>query len=158
MTATEHNSRDGDALRVQSPIDDAIAWHIELTCRTAIDGRRAARALAQWTQSFELGEAEFQLLWCLRAELGDGRDQTTLARELAISPAQVSAAVERMRAKGWICQQVAVGDRRRHLWQLSTAGQSLLDEMLARAAELRYEPADVHRSAGHGCLGREAAA
>jgi DNA-binding MarR family transcriptional regulator len=99
-----------------------------------VDGRRAARALSEWTARFEMGEAEFQVLWCLRTAAG--LDQTTLSTTLAISPAQVSAIVERFRQRDWICQQSAASDRRRRLWRLSTSGRGLLDQMIAAAAQL----------------------
>jgi DNA-binding MarR family transcriptional regulator len=118
---------------------DAVVRIIEQTCRTVIDGRRAARALTAWARRFELTEAEFQLLWSLRAATGDGLDQTTLAKKLLISPAQISTTVERAHARQWILRQTVPGDRRRHLWRLTPAGQQLLDEMLAAAGLLRYE-------------------
>ena len=79
----------------------------------AIEGRRAGRMIAAWAKAFDLSEPELQLLWCLRQELGDGVDQTTISTRLAFSPAQVSAMVERLRAHGLIIQRLTVGDRRR---------------------------------------------
>jgi len=109
---------------------DGVVRYIHEVCRTAVDGRRAARAIARWAGRSRLSEPDFQLLWCLRPVSGDGIDQTTLARELALSPAQVSATVERLRAGGWIEQRPALGDRRRNLWQLTSGGQRLLTRML----------------------------
>jgi DNA-binding MarR family transcriptional regulator len=108
-------------------------------CSVAADGRRAARALGHWCERFQLSEPEFQVLWCLRDRVGGGFDQTTLARRLAYSTAQVSATVEKLRARGWIMQQAANGDRRRNLWHLSTAGSGMIVEMLRVAHELRWE-------------------
>lgn len=108
-----------------------------VTCRTAAAGRRAVRALADWAQRFELGEPEFQILWCLRWASGDGLDQITLAKNLGCSPAQVSATVERMRVRGWITPGQQSGDRRRKLWRLSTGGSELFDLMLNAAGCLR---------------------
>ena len=70
---------------------------------------------------------------------GGGFDQTTLAKRLAFSPAQVSATVEKLRARGWISQQAADGDRRRNLWHLSAEGGGAIVEMLRVAHELRLE-------------------
>jgi DNA-binding MarR family transcriptional regulator len=113
---------------------------VGVTCQTAADGRRATRALAEWAQRFELTEPEFQVLWSLRCGPVDGVDQTTLAKKLACSPAQVSATVERLRLRGWISQHQLPGDRRRHVWQLSAAGRQLLDQMFAAAGYLpRWE-------------------
>jgi DNA-binding MarR family transcriptional regulator len=109
---------------------------VGVTCRTAAEGRRAARALAEWAQRFELGEPDAQVLWCLRRGPAGGLDQTTLAKQLACSPAQVSATVERMRSRGWITPWQRPGDRRRNLWRLSPDGNRLVDEMLAAAGFL----------------------
>jgi DNA-binding MarR family transcriptional regulator len=108
-------------------------------CHVAADGRRAARALGQWCRRFEITEPEFQVLWCLRNEVSGGFDQTTLARWLAYSPAQVSSTVERLRARGWIVQHAIDGDRRRNLWHVTASGGSLIAEMLRAASELHAE-------------------
>lgn len=107
-------------------------------CAAAADGRRAARALGQWCERFALTEPEFQVLWCLRDEDRGGFDQTTLARRLAYSTAQVSATVEKLRARSWITQQAVGGDRRRNLWRLSTDGASAVATMLQTAHELGW--------------------
>jgi len=108
-------------------------------CYVAVDGRRAARALGQWCRRFEMTEPEFQVLWLLRIEATDGFDQTTLARRLAYSPAQVSATVERLRTQGRIVQRAIEGDRRRNLWHLTTAGSTVIAEMLRAAPDLCSE-------------------
>jgi len=136
---------------------DVVVRHIAETCRLAIDGRLAARSLADWTQRFKLGESEFQLLWCLRFAPRDGLDQSTIARQLAFSPAQVSATVERARARDWIWQGSTASDRRRHLWQLSAGGRELLDEML-QAASLLLRPRAAGEGESDGDFRREAAA
>jgi DNA-binding MarR family transcriptional regulator len=109
------------------------AGDLNSICRAIIDGRRAARTLAVWTARFELSEAEFLVLWCLRDTATAGIDQTTIAERLALSPAQVSATAERLRASGRIVPRSAAGDRRRHLWQLSAAGRTLLEIMFHNA-------------------------
>ena len=98
-----------------------------------VDGRRAMRALAVWARRFDLSEPEFLVLWCLRGTNAEGVDQTTIAHWLALSPAQVSATVERLRAEGSIVREAAAGDRRRHVWQLSANGRDKLIEMLRDA-------------------------
>jgi len=100
----------------------------------AIEGRRAGRLIAAWARSFDLSEPELQVLWCLRQDKGEGFDQTTIAQRLALSPAQVSTMVERLRASGLIVQRLMMGDRRRHLWRLSGDGQKLVDQLLAQIA------------------------
>jgi DNA-binding MarR family transcriptional regulator len=118
---------------------DSDIRRVSTTCLTAADGRRAIRALTEWARPFELAEPEFQVLCCLRWS-ADGLDQTTLARRLACSPAQVSATVERLRLRGSIAQHQMPGDRRRNLWQLTAEGSALLDRMFAAAGYLpRWE-------------------
>ena len=150
MTATDRISEDAAGRFSAASV---VVRHIHETSQLVIDGRRAARALAEWAQRFQVGEVEFQLLWCLRSVSSDGLDQTSLARKLAISPAQVSAIVEHARARDWIYQPSAASDRRRRVWQLSARGRELLEHMLSAAALLRFEP-----SAGRERLPREAVA
>jgi DNA-binding MarR family transcriptional regulator len=112
-------------------------YRVGSTCSTATDGRRAIRALGEWAGRFDVAEPEFQVLWSLRWGPAAGLDQTTLAKKLAYSPAQISATVERLRSRGWISQRPLPGDRRRHLWQLSAEGHRLIEQMLAAAGYLR---------------------
>src|SRR5829696_7923242 len=95
---------------------------LEHVCQTAVDGRRAARMLARWAERFQLSESELQILWCLCGAVGPGIDQTTLATQLALSQPQVSACVERLRARGLIVNHELRGDRRRRLWKSSVSG------------------------------------
>jgi DNA-binding MarR family transcriptional regulator len=106
-------------------------------CRTAIDGRRAAKVLAQWSEPFQLSEPELQILWCLHESAATGVDQTTLATRLAISPAQVSACVEKLRARGLIAQFEVSGDRRRRLWRCSAGGSEVLQKIMQAAHSSR---------------------
>jgi DNA-binding MarR family transcriptional regulator len=159
LTATSENSGDrrADSEREWRPAS-GDASQVERTCRSAIVGRRAARAIADWARQFELSEAEFQLLWRLRTAAGDGIDQTALAKSLAFSAAQISASVERLRARGWIVSQSAHGDRRRHQWQLSAAGLALVLQLTAAASLLDHGSASEDRFTMDGDLRREAAA
>jgi MarR family transcriptional repressor of emrRAB len=116
-----------------------------------VEGRRAARALGQWCRQFGLSEPEFQVLWVLRAIPEDGLDQATLAGRLALSPAQVSATVERLRTQGWIAQHNVPGDRRRHLWQLTPVGGALLRQMLTDTEALRIADCGLG-NAGYGLV------
>ena len=94
--------------------------------------------LAQWAERFELSESELQILWCLCGVIGPGVDQTTLAAQLAFSPPQVSACVEKLRARGLIVHHEATGDRRRRLWQSSAErNRDLLQEIVQAAGESR---------------------
>jgi DNA-binding MarR family transcriptional regulator len=106
-------------------------------CQTAIDGRRAVRLLARWARRFQLSESELQILWCLCGVVGPGVDQTTLATQLALSPPQVSACVEKLRARELIVACDARGDRRRRLWQSSASGSSVVEEIVQAASASR---------------------
>jgi DNA-binding MarR family transcriptional regulator len=136
LTAADSPLRPSAGARGTCAPSQVAVQHIDEVCRAAADGRRAARALADWLRRFELSEAEFQILWCLRGQSDEGLDQATLAKRLAFSTAQVSATVERIHAHGLILQQYAPSDRRRRPWQLSSSGQRLLHEMIDTAAEL----------------------
>jgi DNA-binding MarR family transcriptional regulator len=139
VAAPGSNSRGSDSGRRETGAPD---HKVERTCCAAVEGRRAARLLAQWARPFDLTEPEFQVLWFLRAASVAGLDQKTLASALAFSAAQISASVERLRARGWILQIYSQGDRRRHLWRLSDGGQKLLDSVLVAArASTRTEAA-----------------
>lgn len=158
MTAPTRNQTDCQSQRDPPPASDVVVGQVERTCRSSIDGRRAARALAAWAKPFELSEPEFQLLWRLRPLVGEGLDQTSLARTLTLSPAQVSATVERLRRGGWIVPHVARGDRRRQVWQLTDDGHALLAKMLVDAQRLRTEPPAVDLSEPTQTHDREEAA
>jgi DNA-binding MarR family transcriptional regulator len=137
--ATISQARQGRlALTANTPEFDG-SCEVGRACYVAADGRRAARALGQWCERFQLSEPEFQVLWCLRNGVGSGFDQTMLAKRLAYSPAQVSSTAERLRLRGWIAQQSTSGDRRRNLWHLSEAGAEVVREMLRTAHDLRTE-------------------
>jgi DNA-binding MarR family transcriptional regulator len=124
------------APRAQFP-GDAIDRCLEQVCQTAIIGRRAVRQLSQWSERFELSESELQILSFLSGSVGPGVDQTTLAAGLALSPPQVSACVEKLRARGLIVHYEARGDRRRRLWQLSADGIAILQQVVRAADESR---------------------
>jgi DNA-binding MarR family transcriptional regulator len=116
---------------------DAADGGLALVCQTAIVGRRAVRKLTQWSERFELSESELQILSCLNGSVGPGVDQTRLAAGLALSPAQVSACVEKLRARGLIAHYEARGDRRRRLWQLSADGVAILQQIVNAVGESR---------------------
>jgi DNA-binding MarR family transcriptional regulator len=127
------DAADGGLGRLSGGLD----CHVGQLCQAAIDGRRAVRTLVQWSERFQLGESEFQILWCLSSVSAPGVDQTSLAARLALSPAQVSACVEKLRVRGLIVHGEVRGDRRRHLWQLSAAGNDTLQKVVQAAGESR---------------------
>lgn len=116
---------------------EAADGRLEHVCKTAIDGRRAVRKLAEWSERFELSESELQILSCLSRSVGPGVDQMTLAASLAFSPPQISACVEKMRSRGLIVHHDAPCDRRRRLWQLSADGALILQQVVNAAGESR---------------------
>ena len=116
---------------------DAAGGQLDHVYQAAIVGRRAIRQLSQWSERFELSESELQILVCLSRSAGPAVDQTTLAAGLAFSPPQVSACVEKLRARGLIVHHEARGDRRRRLWQLSSDGLAILQQVERAAGESR---------------------
>jgi DNA-binding MarR family transcriptional regulator len=115
------------------PFRADIAGDVGQLCRAAIDGRHAAKRLGALAKQFELTEPELEILWCLACANSAGVDQTTLAGQLAFSPAQVSACVEKLRLRGLIAHQEAPSDRRRHLWQLTGEASELLTNVALAA-------------------------
>jgi DNA-binding MarR family transcriptional regulator len=117
----------------------AAAKRIEAACQQATAGKLAMRELADWTRPFGLSEMEFRLLWLLSQPEwigGDAceRDQVELAERLAVSAAQVSSVVERLRAQGFIEPVRDGADRRRQLWRIAPAGAARVGEVVTRLA------------------------
>jgi DNA-binding MarR family transcriptional regulator len=116
---------------------------IETACRQAVAGKLAVRRLARWVEGFGVSEIEFRFLWLLflEAESDAQRlevlfDQAALAECLAVSPARVSAAVERLRAAGLVERAAARGDRRRQCWRLAERGRALVSSVIAAVEAL----------------------
>jgi DNA-binding MarR family transcriptional regulator len=116
------------------PFRADIAGDVGQLCRAAIEGRHASKRVGALAKQFELTEPELEILWCLARANCAGVDQTTLAGQLAFSPAQVSACVEKLRLRGLIAHQEARGDRRRHLWQLTGEASELLAKVAVTAS------------------------
>jgi DNA-binding MarR family transcriptional regulator len=158
LTATGNTfGHNADPRTVPARISEAAIEQVDRTCHVAILGRHASRALAAWAKPFGITEAELQLLWRLRSAPSIGVDQTSLAKALAFSPAQISACVERLSAQAWIVARTADADRRRNLWQLSEHGSKLLDQMASTAALLHCDT-NVNDAASQNSRRREAAA
>jgi DNA-binding MarR family transcriptional regulator len=118
----------------------AASARVDSVCRRVADGRTAARELAAWVRGAGVHEAEFRLLWTLFH--GDLLlNQGELASRLAVSPAQVSGAVERLQTRGLIVGSSDVADRRRQLWRLTPAGGALIHAVLAQVAVATKEAA-----------------
>jgi DNA-binding MarR family transcriptional regulator len=100
----------------------------------------AARELAAWVVGAGVSEAEFRLLWTL-FHGGLSLNQAELASRLAVSPAQISGAVERLQAIGLLDGASDAADRRRQLWRLVPAGVALIHSILAQVAAATKEAA-----------------
>ena len=113
---------------------------INAACRSAAEGKLAARRIAAWLSGSAINEPEFRLLWLLSgAARSDATvaalDQADLAEQLVVSPAQVSGAVERLRNLGLVERIQHQRDRRRQLWSVTEAGDELLQLIVARVRE-----------------------
>jgi len=104
---------------------------LEAMCRSIAAGRTLARQLAVALRDYQLSEAEFRLLWLLSEVTERGTEQNVLAKRLGLSPAQVSATVEKLRGQQVIALVVDPADRRRKLWQLTPSGSKRLQPILA---------------------------
>jgi DNA-binding MarR family transcriptional regulator len=104
-------------------------------------GKLAVRDIASWIAAFGVSETEFRVLWRLLTAENAARpvdstpclDQADLAHDLAVSPAQVSAVVDRLRRANLIAA-APIEDRRRQVWRLSAAGHELLSTIVAAVA------------------------
>jgi DNA-binding MarR family transcriptional regulator len=114
---------------------------IDEACRQAVLGKLAVRDIANWVAAFAISESEFRILWRLYATDAAMRrklpanelDQAALAADLVMSPAQVSALVDRLRQANHIATAPA-DDRRRQVWQLTVAGRELLQDVVDAVA------------------------
>jgi DNA-binding MarR family transcriptional regulator len=119
---------------------DAV-HRIDEACRRAVLGKLAVRDVAGWVAEHGISETEFRVLWrLLTGEDAAGHqghtkelDQTDLAAELAVSPAQVSAVVDRLRQANRIAA-APTADRRRQMWRLTPAGRDLLHTIVMAVA------------------------
>jgi DNA-binding MarR family transcriptional regulator len=158
VTALDDNLAENGPPRGGGALGSSAIEVVDRHCRQAVDGRRAMRGLSDWARRFGLSEPELQVLWKLREVTGSGLDQTTLSHRLALSPAQVSATVERLCGRGWISPVSRPDDRRRRLWQLSEDGRRLIATMLAGAMDPLLVPESLEPEAAAPAEGRKAAA
>lgn len=100
---------------------------LEATCLEIAAGKLASQRLKQWIRDAALNETEFRLLLTLRQATRVGSaSQTQLAVQLAVSPALISATVERLRLRQLVAPVVSSDDRRRQAWQLTASARHLL--------------------------------
>lgn len=88
--------------------------------------RAARRHLAAQVATSELSEQEFLVLWLCEDAAAAHRGQRELAEAVGVSPAQMSGLVERLRVRNLLQFERCGTDRRRQIWQLTVAGQTLL--------------------------------
>ena len=116
-----------------------ILQQIDVACRSIATGRILSRNLAKLLKNSGLNEAEFRLLWLLQrgrvAQLSSAPDQKQLAEDLGLSPAQVSALVERLSSIQAIRTSSSQKDRRRQLWKIDTLGRELLEKVVLRLSD-----------------------
>lgn len=109
---------------------DAGGW-LQLLLQIGAAARAARRHLAGHVAASELNEQEFLVLWLCDDATGGKtpiahRGQGELAEAVGVSPAQMSGLVERLRVRNLLKFERCGTDRRRQVWQLTTAGQALL--------------------------------
>ncbi len=143
-------ARTGHAAKGDGGQGDAVR-RITKTCRQAVAGKLASRQLAAWVDGFAVGDTEFRVLWELFTAHAHSPaatfDQAELADRLAVSAAQISGMVERLRRSQLVARPAVDGDRRRQFWQLTAAGEDLVQQIIAA----------VNAGSARGDAGKEAA-
>jgi DNA-binding MarR family transcriptional regulator len=113
---------------------------VDRACRLAVAGKLALREIAAWVEGIGVSETEFRLLWLLfqqehgEASKSTALDQADLAERLAVSAAQISGVIERLRQRELIIRVSDGGDRRRQLWRLELTGEALVHTVVAHVA------------------------
>jgi DNA-binding MarR family transcriptional regulator len=118
---------------------------IDQACGLVVAGKLALRQIASWVEPFGVRENEFRLLWLLfQQEQGQQqapqRGQVVLTERLAVSAAQVSGLVERLRERGFVAPVSNPSDRRRQFWRLTPAGKALVSRVISNVAALEIPP------------------
>jgi DNA-binding MarR family transcriptional regulator len=104
------------------------------------------REIAVWVEGIGVGETEFRLLWLLfqqehgKASKSTALDQADLAEHLAVSAAQVSGVIERLRQRELVDRVPVVSDRRRQQWRLASSGENLVRTVIANVATSSTAP------------------
>ncbi|WP_254507400.1 MarR family winged helix-turn-helix transcriptional regulator [Anatilimnocola floriformis] len=119
VATTEHNVGESAALQ---------AW-LQLVLQVGATARTVRRQLAGQIASSELSEQEFLVLWLCDDAGVAHRGQGELAEAVGVSPAQMSGLVERLRTRDLLKFERCGNDRRRQVWQLTSAGESLLADV-----------------------------
>jgi len=117
------------------PAGKAAARWLALAERILRCHRMFREELARHAERSQLTEPEFLLLWACRRAPPRGVAQSQLAARLAVSAAQVSGLVERLRRGGLLEGRRGPSDRRRQFWRLTPAGEATLQAGLAGMAD-----------------------
>ena len=88
--------------------------------------REVRRNLTAALTGLELTTDEFLLL--AACDVTPLPSQSELTTSVALSPAQASTLLERLRKKDWLLSERDISDRRRQVWSLSPLGRIRLDE------------------------------
>jgi DNA-binding MarR family transcriptional regulator len=110
----------------------AVSW-FELAQRLECCARTVGSALRDALRQVQSpwDHRDVALLLLCREGPPEGVCQSDLARQLGLSPAQVSGMVECLRAAETLVSHRAASDRRRQLWRLSNNGVGQLESLLA---------------------------
>jgi len=120
------------------PFSDNLQ-HLDTICQRIADGRRWARLLASAVREYGMSEAEFRLLWLLCEVEQTRLEQSRLVERLRVSPAQVSALVEKLRLQQMITPVADGKDRRRKLWQLTVHGQTSFAAVITTVERISHD-------------------
>jgi DNA-binding MarR family transcriptional regulator len=135
--------RFGGLPRFESARPDDASGRVDRACRLAVAGKLALREIAAWVEDAGVSETEFRLLWLLfqqehgEASKSTALDQADLAERLAVSAAQVSGVIERLRQRELVDRVPDVSDRRRQLWRLASTGETLVQTVIVNVANSR---------------------
>lgn len=120
------------------PAGTVAAWTLIIR-QLSVCSRELRRQLAAAATGVGVSDTEFLLLASLATGDLAGLSQTELATTVGVSAGQVSSLVESLRRGGWTELETSAGDRRRHAWRLTAAGQQLLEQgwqaLLERSVE-----------------------
>lgn len=108
---------------------------LRLVLQVCTVARAARRQLAVQVAGSELSEQEFLVLWLCGDDAAlTHRGQGELAEVVGVSPAQMSGLVDRLRKRDLLQFERLGRDRRRQVWQLTPAGQTLLADVCRQLA------------------------
>lgn len=108
----------------------AVSVWMAIAERILVLAKQFRQRLATSARTADLSETDLLALWACVAAPEGAANQRQLADRLAVSPAQVSGTVERLRQSGLLDCRRDPQDRRRQVWHLTAAGQ----EAIATAA------------------------